>query len=139
MSDPEPKHELRNGETIRAYLEELARLGTPVQLWAAASDEKPFETTLAHVTPVTFSSTTTPQLEPGRVLNLSFMLDARRFVALVKVVASGVFRIPLAVAQGERRAEFRGGFERAEPAQGRTHVGSLDEGVSRPGNRLADA
>ena len=149
MSDPEPKHELRNGETIRAYLEELARLGTPVQLWAAASDEKPFETTLAHVTPVTFSSTTTPQLEPGRVLNLSFMLDARRFVAHVKVVASGVFRIPLAVAQGERRAEFRGGFERAEPAQvlaveeccgtllgGRTLLGKLLD-LSPSGLRVA--
>ena len=90
---------------------------TPVQLWAAGSLERPFETTLAAVTPVTFSSTTTPHLEPGRVLGLSFMLDARRFVAQVKVVASGVFRIPLAIAQGERRAEFRGPFERAEPAQ----------------------
>ncbi len=117
MPNPETPLELRNGETIRAYLEELARLKTPVQLWAAGSLERPFETTLAAVTPVTFSSTTTPHLEPGRVLGLSFMLDARRFVAQVKVVASGVFRIPLAIAQGERRAEFRGPFERAEPAQ----------------------
>jgi CheY-like chemotaxis protein len=112
----EPKLELRNGETIRAYLDELARLKIPVQLWLG-EDDKPFETTLQGVSPITFSSTTTPPLEPGRAITLSFMLEARRFIAQVKVVASGVFRIPLTIAQGERRAEFRGLFERNELAQ----------------------
>ena len=117
MTSLEPKLELRNGETIRAYLDELARLKTPVQLWPAGTSDAPFETTVQSVTPVTFSSTTTPQLAPGQLLNLAFMLDARRFTAQVKVVASGVFRIPLSLAQGERRAHFRGTFDRAEPAQ----------------------
>ena len=116
MSSQATPLELRNGETIRAYLDELARLRIPVQLWLGA-DEAPFETTLQNVTPVTFTSTTTPHLEPGQQLTLSFMLEARRFVARVKVVASGVFRIPLTIAQGERRAEFRGLFERGEAAQ----------------------
>lgn len=115
MSSVETHHELRNGETIRAYLDELARLKTPVQLWLPA-DDKPFETTLSHVSPITFSSTTTPQLEPGQTLDLSFMLEARRFIARVKALSSGVFRIPLTIAQGERRAEYRGAFERSEPA-----------------------
>jgi len=112
----ETQHELRDGETIRAYLDELARLKTRVQLWLP-DEEKPFETTLSHVSPITFSITTTPQLEPGQVLDLSFMLDARRFKARVKVLSSGVFRIPLAIARGERRAEFRCPFDRSEPAQ----------------------
>ncbi len=116
MPSLEPKLELRNGETIRAYLDELARLKIPVRLWLA-DDDKPFETTLQNVSPITFSTTTTPPLEPGRPITLSFMLEARRFVAHVKVVASGVFRIPMAIAQGERRAEFRGVFDKAELAQ----------------------
>ena len=78
----ETQHELRNGETIRAYLDELARLKTPVQLWLPA-DDKPFETTLSHVSPITFSSTTTPQLEPGQTLDLSgpslFRVGNRRY------------------------------------------------------------
>lgn len=116
MSSVETQLELRNGETIRAYLDELARLKIPVQLWLP-TDDKPFETTLSHVSPITFSSTTTPQLEPGQTLDLSFMLEARRFIARVKALSSGVFRIPLILAQGERRAEYRGVFERSEPAE----------------------
>lgn len=117
MTNPETKFELRNGETIRAYLDELARLKTTVQLCPVGAAVPPFETTLQNITGVTFSSTTTPHLETGQVLSMAFMLDARRFVALVKVVSSGVFRIPLSIAQGERRAEFRGLFERSEPGQ----------------------
>ena len=117
LTSLEPKRELRNGETIRAYLDELARLKTPVQLWRADSNETPFETTLQNVSPITFTSTTTPKLDPGQVFNLAFMLDARRFTAQVKVVASGVFRIPLSLAQGERRAHFRAGFGAADSAQ----------------------
>jgi CheY-like chemotaxis protein len=117
LTNPETKFELRNGETIRAYLDELARLKTTVQLCPVGAAVPPFETTLQNITGVTFSSTTTPHLETGQVLSMAFMLDARRFVALVKVVSSGVFRIPLSIAQGERRAEFRGLFERSEPGQ----------------------
>lgn len=117
MHSQETKLELRNGEIIRAYLDELARLKTPVQFSLPASDAKPFETTLENVSPITFSSTTTPRLEPGQMLNLTFMLDARRFIAHVRVVASGVFKIPVSIAQGERRARFRGAFERTELAQ----------------------
>jgi CheY-like chemotaxis protein len=149
LSNPESKVELRNGETIRAYLDELARLKTPIQLWKPGTDEIPFETTLQAVTAITFSTTTTPQLEQGELLSLAFMLDARRFLAQVKVVSSGVFRIPISIAQGERRAEFRGGFDRAEPGQvlvveqcsetvfgGRTLQGKLLD-LSRHGLRVA--
>jgi CheY-like chemotaxis protein len=149
LSNPETRVELRNGDTIRAYLDELARLKTPVQLWKPGTEEKPFETTLQNVTAITFSTTTTPQLEQGQVLSFAFMLDARRFLAQVKVVSSGVFRIPIGVAQGERRAEFRGRFERAEPGQvlvveqcsetvfgGRTLQGKLLD-LSRHGLRVA--
>ena len=113
-----PAHrELRDGETIRAYLEELARLQTPVQMWLPGADAAPFRTTLAKVSPITFSIATTPQLEPGQILNLSFMLDARRFVTQGKVVTPGVFRIPLSIAQGERREHLRATFGRDEPGR----------------------
>lgn len=117
MTNLDTSHELRNGDTIRAYLDELTRLKATVRLWAEGAEATPFETTLQNVTPVTFTTTTTPPLAQGQVLGLSFMLDARRFVAKVKVVASGVFRIPLGIALGERRAQFRGAFERGEPGQ----------------------
>jgi len=149
LNNPESRLELRNGETIRAYLDEVTRLKTPVQLWKPGAEETPFETTLQNVTAITFSTTTTPQLEQGEVLSLAFMLDARRFLAQVKAVSSGVFRIPIGIAQGERRAEFRGAFERAEPAQvllveecsetvfgGRTIQGKLLD-LSRHGLRVA--
>ena len=110
------KPELRDGETIRAYLEELVRLKSPVQLWLAQSDQTPFETTLEQVLANTFSTATTPPLEPGQVLNLSFMLEARRFITYTKVVGTGVFGIPLSIAQGERRDRLRATFDRGDAA-----------------------
>jgi len=116
MTGPDAKPELRDGETIRAYLDEVARLQTPVQLWLAGALGPPFETTLQKVSPITFSTTTTPPLEPGQVLDVSFMVDSHRFVAKGKVVTPGVFRIPVSIAQGERRGAFRVPFDR-EPAR----------------------
>lgn len=111
------KAELRNAETIRAYLDELVRLKTPVQLWMAHSDAIAFETTLERCTASTFSTTTTPLLETGQVLNLSFMLDTRRFITYTKVMATGVFSIPLSIAQGERRDRLRATFDRNDGAE----------------------
>jgi len=148
MSEGGPKPELRDGETIRAYLEELVRMKAPVQLWKDAS-AAPFETTLQAVSPITFSTTTTPALAPGQVLNVSFMLGARRFQTHGKVVTPGVFRIPPFIAQGERRAHFRAPFERTEQARvfaveqcaetllgGRTLLGRLLN-LSQAGLRVA--
>ena len=52
--------ELRDGNTIRAYLEELVLLKAPVQLWVAQADVLPFETTIAQVSRDTFTTTQTP-------------------------------------------------------------------------------
>ena len=117
MDAPAQKPELRNEETIRAYLEELVRLKVPVQIWKGEFDETPFETTLEQVTATTFSTTTTPLLETDQVLNFSFMLDKRRFVTHAKVVSTGTFTFPLSVIQGERRAQARGTFDRSDRAE----------------------
>lgn len=109
--------ELRDFETIRAYLEELARRQTRVRLWLAGAEEQAFETTLQKVTPTTFTITTTPQLQSGQTLQFAFMLDARRFTARSQVVNPGVFRMPQAVATAERRGAFRGGFAPSEQVQ----------------------
>jgi len=114
MTEPAGRQELRDGETIRAYLDEVARLQTPVQLWLPGSLGAPFETSLQKVSPITFSTTTTPPLEPGQVLDVSFMLDSRRFLAKGKVVTPGVFRIPPCITQGERRSGFRVPFDREQ-------------------------
>ena len=110
------KVELRDGETIRAYLDEVARLKSPVQLWEGQTELPPFETTLEQVSAHTFSTATTPKLEVGQILNFSFMLDARRFTTYTQVVATGVFSIPQSIAQGERREQLRATFERADLA-----------------------
>jgi CheY-like chemotaxis protein len=117
VSTPAPALELRNAQTIRAYLEELVRLQGEVQLWLPGGEAAPFPTTLQKVTPTTFTTVTTPPLEPRVVINFSFMLDARRFTGRAQVVTPGVFRIPPCIAQGERRCTFRGAFERAEQVQ----------------------
>jgi CheY-like chemotaxis protein len=142
------KPELRNDDTILAYLEELVRLGTPVQFWLPQAAAVPFETTLQQVSPGRFSTRTTPLLETGQSLHMAFMLDARRFTGLTQVLGTGVFRVPASIAHGERRAHPRGAFDRFEKAEvfalerlhgtiagGRTIVGKLLE-LSSHGLRL---
>ena len=114
MIGPGPDAELRDGEMIRAYLDEIARLKSPVRLWIQGSLGAPFETTLEKVSPVIFSTTTTPKLEQGQLLTFSFMLDRRRFTCTTRAMSPGVFKIPLSIARGERRAHYRVPFERAE-------------------------
>jgi len=111
------KPELRDGETIRAYLDELVLLKTPVQLWLPQSDAPPFETTLERISGNTFLTTTTPPLAEGQQLFLSFFLEARRFNAPTQVVSTGVFRIPASVTQGERRERFRAAFQPSDGIQ----------------------
>jgi len=111
------KAELRDGETIRAYLDELALLKTPVQLWIPQSDALPFETTIERISGNAFVTTTTPPLPEGQQLFVSFLLDARRFNANTQVVSTGVFRIPTSITQGERRERFRATFTRSEGIQ----------------------
>lgn len=114
MSNPGLKTELRDGNTIRAYLDELVLKKTPVQLWISQSDTLPFETTIARISRDTFSTTQTPQLPQDQQLNVSFMVDSRRFTAHTTVVSTGVFRIPATVAVGERRERLRAAFARGE-------------------------
>jgi CheY-like chemotaxis protein len=108
------KTELRDGNTIRAYLDELVRKKTPVQLWITQSDSLPFETTLARISRDTFITAQTPPLAMDQQLYFSFMVDSRRFVAHTRVVSTGVFQIPTSVAQGERRERFRAAFNRSD-------------------------
>jgi len=111
------KEELRDGTTIRAYLDELVRLKSPVQMWLTQVDAPPLETTLVQVARDTFSTAQTLPMPAAQQLSLSFMIDARRFVAHTQMVATGVFRIPAAVAVGERRERFRASFKSAEGIQ----------------------
>ena len=111
------KAELRDGNTIRAYLDELVRLKSPVQMWLTQVDAPPLQTTLVQVARDTFSTAQTLPMPAAQQLSLSFMIDARRFVAHTQMVATGVFRIPAAVAVGERRERFRASFKAAEGIQ----------------------
>lgn len=117
MSHLELKAELRDGETIRAYLDELVLLQTVVQLWIPQSDAPPFETTLARISGDAFVTATTPPLSIGQQLIISFLLESRRFNAPTQVLSTGTFRIPASVAQGERRERFRATFPRSDGIQ----------------------
>ena len=114
MSNLGLKTELRDGNTIRAYLDEMILKRTPVQLWITQSDTLPFETTIARISRDSFITTQTPQLPMDQQLNISFMVDSRRFTAHTSVVSTGVFKIPTTVAMGERRERFRASFSRTE-------------------------
>jgi hypothetical protein len=108
------KPELRDGATIRAYLDELALQGAPVQVGRPRSDRPPFATTLVRVGRDTFTTRRTPPLAMDQEVEISFLLDNRRFVATTRVVAAGVFRIPAVLAVGERRERLRATFGRGE-------------------------
>lgn len=109
-----------------------------MHLWKGEDEYAGFRTTLEEIRLRTFTTTTTPPLAPGELLNLSFMLENRRFVTRTRVVHPGVFALPLSLAQGQRRAEGRGPFDRSDRAevfaveafadtfvQGRTLLGKL--------------
>lgn len=108
------KFELRDGNTIRAYLDDLVLKKTPVQLWVSQADALPFETTIVRVARDTFTTAQTQALPLDQQLYISFMVDARRFTANTRVVSTGVFKIPSTVGQGERRERFRADFSRDE-------------------------
>lgn len=114
MSHLEHKAELRDGETIRAYLDELVLLKSVVQLWNPQSDAPPFETTLVRISRDSFVTATTPPLAIGQQLYLSFFMEARRFNAPTQVLSTGTFRIPTSIAQGERRERYRASFPRGD-------------------------
>lgn len=141
--------ELRDGNTIRAYLDELALRKAPVQLWVPQSGTPPFETTIAQVARDTFTTAQTPAFPLHQYLNVSFTVDERRFNAPTQVTGTGVFKIPKSVTLGERREGYRAVFSRADAVEvflceqlappflaGRTIAGRLvDLGLS--GLRLA--
>lgn len=108
------KPELHDGTTIRAYLDDLVLQKAPVQLWLPQADQPPFETTLVRVGRDTFTTARTPPLALDQVVNVSFLLEARRFTATTRVTATGVFRIPSSLSMGERRERFRATFGRSE-------------------------
>jgi CheY-like chemotaxis protein len=111
------KAELRDLETIRAYLDELARLKAPIQLWAPNGDDAPFVTRVERLSGNTFITSQTPPLIVGAILKFAFLLDARRFTAATEVMGTGIFRIPSSIAQGERREHLRAAFGRADKAE----------------------
>lgn len=111
------KAELRSGEIIRAYFDELVLLKIPVQLWIPQSDTPPFETTVERLSGDAFVTATTPPLPVGQQVLLSFSLEARRLNALTQVVSTGIFRIPTSVAQGERRERLRATFPQSDRIQ----------------------
>ena len=114
MNEHGHKPELRDARTIRAYLDELALTKSPVQITLSHADPAPFETTLDHLSATTLSVTTTPPLEIGQTVHLSFLLDNRWFTTFMKVEATGVFSLPTCVSPGERRAHPRASFNRNE-------------------------
>jgi CheY-like chemotaxis protein len=102
--------ELRDANTIRAYLDELALTKAPVHLWVPKSGLPPFETTIVQVARDTFSTAQTPALPADQHLMVSFTLDARRLNAATQVAGTGVFRIPRSVTLSERRQVLRATF-----------------------------
>lgn len=135
---PGQKAELRDGETIRAYLDELVRLKLPIQLWAIHDEDLPFTTRVERLSGNTFITAQTPPLQVGNVLKFAFLLDGRRFTATTEAMATGVFRVPTSISQGERREHLRADFRREAAAEvfavervsdsilgGRTLVGRL--------------
>lgn len=114
MNGAAGRPELRDGRTIRAYLDELLRLKAPVRLAKAGADGRPFQTTVESVKASTFTVATTPPLEPGQAVTLGFLLDNRWLTTSVRVEGTGVFSLPTYITHGERRAVPRGAFAEEE-------------------------
>ncbi|MBI3130498.1 MAG: response regulator [Acidobacteria bacterium] len=124
-AQPEREPSLRDGEQILAWLEELARVRTPLALRLKEND--PFGSTvkveLVSEEKETFTLSFLHQppgdWKVGQVVHLNFPLDGQRFRATAKFAGLGgylqrEFKLPEAIFHAERRGLMRTRFSRRE-------------------------
>jgi CheY-like chemotaxis protein len=119
---------MRDPEQILAWLEELGRIRSPLELFAHDKDLLPIPAKVELVGEETRAFTLSlqrlPQPEPkaGQAFLLNFHLDGQRFRTEVAYQGRGgymqcVFRLPQAVLHAERRSALRTRFGTREKAQ----------------------
>ena len=138
--------ELRDRETILAYLEELARIGTAMQVWVGKDCILPYEVHIKLVEEgrkrfLVFLGRALPHDVERQHIEISFPLDGRRFIARVKCLGregymTAAFSIPESVEEGERRQRVRARFGPREKARV-TILGDLFDGFGVAG-RIMD-
>lgn len=138
--------ELRDRETILAYLEELARLGSAVQVWVGKECLLPYEVRIKLVEEgqkrfLASLGRALPHDVERQHIEISFPLDGRRFIARVKCLGregymTAAFSIPESVEEGERRQRVRARFGPREKARV-TILGDLFDGYGVAG-RIMD-
>lgn len=139
--DREPS--LRDRDQVLAWLEELARLRTVMELRVQQEDALPIQAKVELVgeetSTCTLSLSRLPAVEPkqGQALHLVFPMDGHRFRASLAYRSRGgymqcVFALPEAIHHAERREVIRARFGNREKA----HVALLQgffEGVAMGG------
>ena len=124
-SEKEPV--LRDRSTILAYLEEISRLRTQVQLWLNREDLLPANAKVELVGEETGTFTVSLQralpgdLDPRFPIELLFPLDGMRFRCPVRFKERGgylkaIFKLPECVYHAERREKLRTRFGQRESA-----------------------
>ncbi|HJV89091.1 MAG TPA: response regulator [Holophagaceae bacterium] len=124
-AQPEREPSLRDREQVLAWLEELARVRTPLAL--RLKEDDPFGSTvkveLVSEEKETFTLSFLHQppgdWRPGQVVHLSFPLDGQRFRTTVKFQGLGgylqrEFKLPDAIYHAERRGLMRTRFSKRE-------------------------
>lgn len=137
MSLPKPRKpettdggepELRDRETILAYFEELARLGTPVNLWVDSESWIPIGLRIEAVREDGWSFSAALQralpgdLSPKRLLEVAFPLEGVRLLASLHFLEregylKASFALPESIRFGERRERVRARFGPRERAR----------------------
>ena len=121
-SDP-PKGEavLKDGQTILAYLEDLARRRAPVKLWCKEQDRVALAAQVAGVDEATgkvllrLQRALPGDLTPKQRITMVFLLEGARMLAVVRFLERGgyleaVFTIPDVVRHAEQRGKLRARF-----------------------------
>ncbi|HJV21078.1 MAG TPA: response regulator [Holophagaceae bacterium] len=124
-AQPEREPSLRDREQILAWLEELARVRTPLAL--RVKEDDPFGSSVKvelvseekEAFTLSFLHQPPGDWKPGQVVHLSFPLDGQRFRTEVKFQGLGgylqrEFRLPEAIYHAERRGLMRTRFSKRE-------------------------
>jgi len=118
---------LRDRPTILAYLEELIRLRTQVQVWFKKGDLAPTSGKIdllqedAGTMTMTLQRSIPGDLLPPAPMEMIFMIDSMRFLTQIKFKAreaymKAMFQIPEVVRHAERRCKLRSRFGLREKA-----------------------
>lgn len=128
---------LRDRPTILAYIEELIRIRTPVQIWMRKGDLAPAMARVdllreeEGIMVLTLQRSIPGDITPPSAMEMIFMIDGMRFRTQIRFKArdsymKACFQIPEVIRHAERRCKLRTRFSHRERASATVLEGFFD-------------